>query len=488
LAIAGAGAPRLAAQEPPADAVAAAVGDSARDLVFTPVPRCRVIDTRLAGGRLAAGVPRHFDVAGALTGQGGAADCLVPFGPATVVVLNLVAVQPDGPGTLTAWPFGAAMPTANVISFAGRRALGGGVHDANEVSVPLCDPALASCTFDLTLQANGSDTHVVADVAGYFSAVTGLTVPWTAVTGKPPGFDDDTDDDTQYSAGAGLSRSGTVFSVDTSAIQSRVMGTCAPGAAIRAIQPNGQVLCETDDDTHTTYTAGNGLLLSGTTFLVNPSIVQGRVGQTCAAGSSIRAIDVSGGVTCETDTDTTYTAGSGISIGGGSISIASAGIGSAMLAPGAVTPGKIAANAVTYAEIADRSIVTADIAEGAVTGTELASFAVGLNKIAAGAVRASEIAADAVGSSEIADGAVGSAEIAAGAVGRPQIAGTERAIYRMRPACHADGITTSATCTTPLCSPLPIPLFWSCGNNCDSPVPLECDNTLLGYLLGPTIE
>src|SRR5687768_1148032 len=84
----------LAAQDADAGAVATLVGDSARDLVFTPVPRCRVIDTRVAGGPLQARVPRHFDVAGPLTGQGGAPDCGVPFGPAAVVVLNLVAVDP----------------------------------------------------------------------------------------------------------------------------------------------------------------------------------------------------------------------------------------------------------------------------------------------------------------------------------------------------------------------------------------------------------
>jgi hypothetical protein len=479
----------LEAQDSSATAFPTAIGDSARDLVFTPVPRCRVIDTRLEGGRLTAGVPRNVDVAGTLVGQGGASDCLVPYGSATVIVLNLVAVQPLGAGTLTAWPFGGAMPTANVISYNGRRALAG-ANAANEVTLAICDPALSSCTYDLTLQANGGDTHLVADVAGYYAPVTGLTVPWSAVTGKPASFEDGMDDDTLYSAGAGLSQSGTVFSVDTSAIQSRVIHTCPLGAAIRAIQPNGQVLCETDDDTTTTYTAGNGLLLSGTTFLVNPSIVQSRVTQTCPAGSSIRAIDVAGVVTCESDTNTTYTAGAGINLSGSTISVPNLGIASSMLAAGAVTAGKIASNAVKSAEIADRNIVTADIAEGAITNAELAPFAVGPGKISSGVVGQAEIAADGVSAIEIAPGAVGASEIAAGAVGRSEIDGTEVKIYRGLSACgSSDVITLNPTCTTNFCAPSPIgPLFWDCTHTCDSLVPLTCDNTLLGYLLSPNIE
>lgn len=482
-----AGPTALMAQDTSAEAVTTLIGDSALDLVFTPVPRCRVIDTRVAGGRLSAGIPREFDVADALAGQGGASDCLIPFGPATVVVINVAAVQPLGAGTLTAWAYGGTMPTASLISF-NLRARGGG-NAANEVLLPICDAALSSCTHDLVVQANGSDTHLVADVAGYFSKVTGLTVPWTAVTGKPAGFDDNRDNDTTYSAGAGLTQDGTVFSVDTSAIQSRVNQTCAPGSSVRVINAAGGVLCEVDDDTNTTYIAGNGLVLAGTTFSANPSVVQNRVSQSCSAGSSIRAIDVAGAVTCETDTDTTYTAGAGINISGGVISVPNLGIASSMLASGAVTTGKIAPKAVTYAEIADRSINTSHIAQGAVTAAELSSYAVGLNKIAGGVVGAAEIATDGVGAAEIAAGAVGAEEIAAGAVGRSELDGTEVKIYRGLSACGAnDVITFNATCTTNLCLPAPVLLYWDCTHTCDSLVPLTCDNTLMGYLLSPNID
>ncbi len=139
----------------------------------------------------------------------------------------------------------------------------------------------------------------------------------------------ETDDNTTYSAGNGLSLSGTTFSINTAQTQARVTGTCAAGSSIRVINSDGTVACETDDntDTNTTYSAGNGLTLTGTTFSINTSQTQARVTGTCAAGSSIRAIAANGAVTCETDTDTdtdtntTYSAGSGLSLSGTTFSV-----------------------------------------------------------------------------------------------------------------------------------------------------------------------
>jgi len=91
----------------------------------------------------------------------------------------------------------------------------------------------------------------------------------------------DTDTDTTYSAGTGLDLNGTTFSVVTSTVQQRVSGSCAAGSSVRVINADGTVVCETDDDTDTTYSAGTGLALTGTTFSVGGSY---RLPQSCSNG------------------------------------------------------------------------------------------------------------------------------------------------------------------------------------------------------------
>jgi len=75
-------------------------------------------------------------------------------------------------------------------------------------------------------------------------ALFSAAAPWSGLTGVPAGFADGVDNDTTYSAGSGLTLTGTQFSVDTTAIQARVTGTCASGNAIRVINADGTVTCE----------------------------------------------------------------------------------------------------------------------------------------------------------------------------------------------------------------------------------------------------
>jgi hypothetical protein len=155
-----------------------ALGEPGVDLVFTPLPPCRIIDTRSAGGPIAAGTTRDFDVAGALSGQGGAPDCGVPQGRATAVAVNLVAVNPGGAGNLRAWAFGQPVPTASVINY-------GSGNIANAVVLPICNPAASPCTKDFTVQADVSATQLVADVVGYFHSPFVRTVVARPVPGDP---------------------------------------------------------------------------------------------------------------------------------------------------------------------------------------------------------------------------------------------------------------------------------------------------------------
>ena len=147
-----------------------ALGDSQADLVYTPLRPCRILDTRKAGGALLAGTTRSFLVTGTdLSAQGGnPAGCGVPYGPATAAVINLVAVSPAGPGDLRITPFGTPMPQASIINYAAVP----GLAIANGPAVALCDPAVSTCSADITIQADASAVDLVADVQGYFRRVS----------------------------------------------------------------------------------------------------------------------------------------------------------------------------------------------------------------------------------------------------------------------------------------------------------------------------
>lgn len=125
---------------------------------------------------------------------------------------------------------------------------------------------------------------------------------------------DDSSGGTVTSVGSGngitggpITAAGTL-SVDTTTIQSRVFSTCAAEQSIRAINENGTVICEEDDDSGGTVTSvGSGAGLTGGpitsagTLSVDTSAIQSRVTNSCPVGSSIRVIAANGSVTCETD-------------------------------------------------------------------------------------------------------------------------------------------------------------------------------------------
>jgi len=172
-----------AVQEAEAPAAPQLFGDSGADLVYTPVTPCRIINTLVAGGPIAAGGTRSFRVTGAgFAGQGGiAGSCNVPIG-ATGAVINFVAVNPTGVGDLRYTPFGTPMPVASFLNYALR-----GVNDntANGMTFPICNPATTVCTNDFTIQADVSATDVVADVQGYFRALPPAGRAWASVQRSP---------------------------------------------------------------------------------------------------------------------------------------------------------------------------------------------------------------------------------------------------------------------------------------------------------------
>ncbi|HYD49571.1 MAG TPA: hypothetical protein VEB21_14540, partial [Terriglobales bacterium] len=121
-------------------------------------------------------------------------------------------------------------------------------------------------------------------------AQTAASVAWGAITGVPAGLADQVDNDTTYSAGTGLSLVGTVLSADFSESQARVLGTCAPGNSIRAIQVDGTVQCEPDDvgggGTITAVAPGAGLSGGGSSGSVQLAVAFGGSGVANSAARS----------------------------------------------------------------------------------------------------------------------------------------------------------------------------------------------------------
>ena len=162
------------------------------------------------------------------------------------------------------------------------------------------------------LDLDGTTFNVLTDTVQ--TRVTGTCAPGSMVTAinADGSVVCETDDDTTYTAGTGLDLVGTTFNVLTDTVQTRVTGACTPGSMVTAINADGSVVCETDDDT--TYAAGFGLDLDGSTFNILTGTMQTRVTGTCAPGSMVTAINADGTVVCETDDDTTYAAGFGLEL------------------------------------------------------------------------------------------------------------------------------------------------------------------------------
>ena len=115
------------------------------------------------------------------------------------------------------------------------------------------------------------------------------------------------DDNTTYSAGTGLSLSGTQFSAN--------LGYTTSGNNRAVLADSNGKLYVTQKDDNTTYTAGTGLSLSGTEFSV-------KTGYTTSGNNRKVQADSSGNLyVVQKDDNTTYTAGTGLSLSGTEFSV-----------------------------------------------------------------------------------------------------------------------------------------------------------------------
>ena len=144
----------------------AQLGSAATDLVYTPITPCRVLDTRPSQGgtgAIAAASTKNFQIWGATSyaAQGGSpTNCGITAGSnVAAVAMNFTVVTPAAGGYITAYPFGAALPTAATVNFQAGDIARGDFTIAKVAQTGTSHLSIYSA----------SNADVVGDVVGFYS-------------------------------------------------------------------------------------------------------------------------------------------------------------------------------------------------------------------------------------------------------------------------------------------------------------------------------
>jgi hypothetical protein len=132
-------------------------GTGASGALFSPLAPSRILDTRFGNGALTAKVGPQSSIDLQVTGRGG-----VPAAGVSAVVVNVTVTEPTQGSHLTVWPTGTARPLASNLNYVGRQ------------TVPNLVVAKVGSGGKVSLFNNSGQTHLIADVVGYYG-VEGAT-------------------------------------------------------------------------------------------------------------------------------------------------------------------------------------------------------------------------------------------------------------------------------------------------------------------------
>lgn len=203
------------------------------------------------------------NIAGVVTGTSTQINDAVSLSnSATHSSTNNTLVRRDGSGNFSAGTITAALTgnvTGNVSGSAGTASTAGRWTTARTISLTGDVSGSASIRGDANASisvtvADDSHNHTIANVDGLTAALSGKVDDGQVLTNVPSGalF---TDNNTTYTAGSGLTLSGTTFS---NAAPDRTVTLTGSGAtSVSGSYPNFTI-SSTDTNTNTTYSVGNG--------------------------------------------------------------------------------------------------------------------------------------------------------------------------------------------------------------------------------------